>query len=169
MSYLEKINACNTFDIHQFIPVILNQQTIGWTYPSFAKALTQWPDIFKVEPKQVSIIAKYDNPQTLSSLLAPIFQTLHQNHIIDSWVGEDYSVVQTFGEPAQFYIERAATTYLGIRSFGVHVNGLVKTKKGLHVWIATRARDKPFWPGKYDQIVAGGQPAHLGLLYKVFG
>ena len=60
-------------------------------------------------------------------------------------------------------MERAATNYLGVKTFGIHVNGLVRKADGIHVWVGTRSLDKPFWPGQLDQMVAGGQPVGLGL------
>ncbi|XP_014680526.1 PREDICTED: nudix hydrolase 20, chloroplastic-like, partial [Priapulus caudatus] len=62
---------------------------------------------------------------------------------------------------------RAAASHLGVRSFGIHLNGLVKTGDGIHVWVAVRAKDKPFWPGKLDQMVAGGQGVGIGLMENV--
>ena len=34
---------------------------------------------------------------------------------------------------------------------------------GLQMWLGRRASGKPTWPGLLDQVVAGGQPATLGL------
>jgi len=52
----------------------------------------------------------------------------------------------------------------GVRAYGVHVNGVVRRPDGLHLWIGRRAPDKPVAPDKLDNMVAGGQPAHLGLM-----
>src|SRR3546814_15669982 len=60
-------------------------------------------------------------------------------------------------------IERAACPVLGIRAWGVHMNGYVRRADGLHLWVARRARDKPTYPGMLDNTVAGGQPIGLGL------
>lgn len=41
---------------------------------------------------------------------------------------------------------------------GVHINGFVRMPDGaLEMWVATRSRTKPTWPGRLDQMVAGGQ------------
>ena len=45
--------------------------------------------------------------------------------------------------------------------------GLVKKSDGIYIWIARRTKDKPFWPGKLDQMVAGGQPAKISLFENV--
>ena len=64
-------------------------------------------------------------------------------------------------------IERAAVQPFGVCGYGVHVNGYVRTSDGLRMWLGRRARNKPTAPGKLDQMVAGGQPAGLGLLENV--
>jgi isopentenyldiphosphate isomerase len=43
------------------------------------------------------------------------------------------------------------------------MNGFVHTAHGLSMWIARRSMTKPTGPGKLDQMVAGGQPADIGL------
>jgi len=96
-----------------------------------------------------------------------VFKELHQQGVIDTWVDEIYPVLLEFGEPPRMHVERAAAVFLGLRSFGVHVNGLVKKADGIYVWIAVRTKDKPFWPGKLDQMVAGGQPAGISLIDNV--
>jgi 8-oxo-dGTP pyrophosphatase MutT (NUDIX family) len=45
----------------------------------------------------------------------------------------------------------------------VHLNGYVQTTAGLELWVATRAKAKPTFPGKLDNLVGGGQPAGIGL------
>jgi isopentenyldiphosphate isomerase len=50
-----------------------------------------------------------------------------------------------------------------VRAYGVHLNGYVRTAAELALWIGTRAMDRAVAPGKFDNMVAGGQPAGLGL------
>ena len=54
-------------------------------------------------------------------------------------------------------MERAAAVYLGIKAYGVHINGFTQTQQGEEMWVATRSLKKPTWPGKLDHMVAGGQ------------
>ncbi len=67
------------------------------------------------------------------------------------------------GGPVLAQIDRGAIPSFGIQAAGVHVNGLVGRRDGLHLWVARRAMDKQLDPGKLDNIVAGGVPAGLGL------
>ena len=43
------------------------------------------------------------------------------------------------------------------------MNGFVRAADGLKMWVARRSLSKPTGPGKLDQMVAGGQPADIGL------
>lgn len=54
-------------------------------------------------------------------------------------------------------MERAASVYFGVGSYGVHVNGYVDTPDGIQLWVGRRSQSKSTWPGKLDHIVAGGQ------------
>lgn len=167
MSYLDRIKSCNQYDISQYIPFLVNQEVIGWVKPSFAQHLYQWPDVFTISNQAVQISPDLTTVDSITTQLDQVTETLFQQGIVDTWVGEKYPAVQTYDESPRFYIERAVTHYFGLRSFGVHLNGLVKKSDGLYLWIAERSRSKPFWPGKLDQMIAGGQPAHLTLMENV--
>ena len=81
----------------------------------------------------------------------------------EGWRNEAYPVGTSFyGEPL-FEIERAAVPRFGIRAYGVHVNGFIKKSGSVHLWIGQRAQDKATYPGKLDNMVAGGQPVGIGL------
>lgn len=77
--------------------------------------------------------------------------------------GELFPAVQRFGDEPLFCAERALFTFLGLRSFGVHVNGWTVKNGERHLWVAKRAASKNVAPGKLDQIVGGGQPADMSL------
>jgi 8-oxo-dGTP pyrophosphatase MutT (NUDIX family) len=83
--------------------------------------------------------------------------------IIKNWFEEKFPVKSGHGATPQFDMERAAISLFGLPAFGVHLNGFVGRGKDMKMWVAERAHDKPIEPGKYDQIVAGGQPADLSI------
>jgi isopentenyldiphosphate isomerase len=65
-------------------------------------------------------------------------------------------------------MERCATPLFGVLTFGVHLNGYIKTKQGqLNMWIAKRAKTKSTWPGWLDNTVAGGIPYTLNVTESV--
>jgi len=60
-------------------------------------------------------------------------------------------------------VERAAVPLLGVKGYGVHVNGYVVDGGSVKMWVGRRSLSKPTGPGKLDQMVAGGQPAGISL------
>lgn len=167
MSYLDRIYACNNFEPTDYLALLIDQQVYGQIKPAFAEQLAPWADVFTITDHAVVLNPTLTDYASRTAAVAPIFRALHEQGVIDSWVAEAYPITHHFGGHAELEIERAATNFMGVKTFGIHVNGLVQTAKGVEVWVGTRALDKPFWPGKLDQMVAGGQPVGLGLLENV--
>ncbi len=167
MSYLDRIQQCNNFTATDYRTLQINQTTYGYVQPSFAKALTQWPDVFFVNDQSVQLNPALTDYHERTATVAPVLRSLYEQGVIDTWVNEAYPITHQFAGHAELEIERAATNFLGVKTFGIHVNGLVRKADGIYVWVGTRSLDKPFWPGMLDQMVAGGQPVGLGLLENV--
>ena len=77
------------------------------------------------------------------------------------WRDELYPIYGDLKTPTglAFVMERCATPLFGVLTFGVHLNGYIRTEQGqLKIWIAKRAKEKPTWPGWLDNTVAGGIP-----------
>ena len=55
----------------------------------------------------------------------------------------------------------------GVPAYGVHIHGFVRDGADISLWIGRRADDKPTYPGKLDQMIAGGQPVGIGLMDNV--
>ena len=88
---------------------------------------------------------------------AGIMQKLREDGSLTGWRSESYPVLTDFHSGPLALVERAAAVHLGIKAYGVHVNGYVRGTSGIELWVARRSRSKPTWPGKLDHIVAGGQ------------
>ena len=171
MSYIQHIAHCNQFNPDDFIPFYVLDKQLGMIDKDFAQHLSRWGNVFKEKQIKnetvITLAPELTTANQRTAAVAPILKTLHQEGIIDSWVGEPYAVNQHFGEEPALLMERAAVSYFGIRGYGVHVNGLLEKSDGLYIWIARRTKDKPFWPGMLDQMVAGGQPAGIGRMENV--
>ncbi|KAJ2358802.1 hypothetical protein IWW50_004093 [Coemansia erecta] len=90
---------------------------------------------------------------------------------LSKWRDEVYPV---YGDPHDpdniaVYIERASAGNFGVRTFGVHINGVVRSAetREVQMWVARRAATKPTWPGMLDQIVAGGMGNGAGTMETV--
>ena len=167
MSYLERIQECHQCDDEGFLDFVIEGEVFGLISPSFAEKLSHWPDVFQCDEQKITLNPKLNSFDKRTEAVAVITQQLHTEGVIDTWVNEPYAVAHSFEDDPKMAIERAATSFFGIRCYGIHVNGLVQKADGVYIWIAVRARDRPFWSGKYDQIVAGGQGMGLGLMENV--
>ena len=167
MSYLERIHICNNFDATDYRCLQIDNKTYGYIQPSFAEQLAKGPDIFAVDDQQVVLNPALGDYATRTTAVAPVLRSLYEQGVIDTWVAEAYPITHSFGGYAELEIERAATNFMGVKTFGIHLNGLVRKADGIYIWTGIRSLDKPFWPGKLDQMVAGGQPVGLGLMENV--
>ncbi len=167
MSYLDHIKECNTYNSLNYTPFLIESVQFGWVLKSFVEKLEQYDSVFYLDQGCLKINPSFYTCEQRSEAIKPILQQLHNEGVIDTWVNELYAITNTYGDDPALLIERASVSYFGARGYGVHINGLVEKSDGVYIWIAKRAKDKPFWPGSLDQIVAGGQPAGISLLDNV--
>lgn len=108
--------------------------------------------------------------QSRTNAVMSIMSHLRAEGTITGWRDELYPVSEGFYDDPIFLVERVAAPFLGAQEYGVHVNGLVKDddqQGNTKMWMARRSRTKSKYPGMLDHIVAGGQPAGLGLMENV--
>ena len=167
MSYLDRIRAANTRDLGNFLPFSVSGTRVGCVKHAFAETLSRWPEVLRIDDNGVTLAESLDAQATPAAertqAVAEVMQRLREEGHIDGWRDELYPVNRTWSEPAFLLIERAAVPWFGVRAYGVHMNGFVRGADGLKMWVARRSQSKPTGPGKLDQMVAGGQPADIGL------
>ncbi len=159
MSFLDHIHACNNADLSRFVPFSVAGNRVGWLRPEFARKLAAWPDVFKTGGDGVEL-AEGDFASRSAAIETPL-RALAEAGVITGWREEPYPVKSVWSDPSLLQMERAASPHFGIRAWGAHMNGFVRREDGLHMWVATRAKDKPTYPGMLDNMVAGGQPVGI--------
>ena len=164
MSFLDHIRICNSFDLARFRPFKIGRATLGWLREDFVGVLARSPELFMIQPHAVTLAPDLASPEARTQALDHFLRGLRAEGHFPAWREERYPVTQRFGQAPMMAMERAAVASFGIRAYGVHLTGYVRRAAGLHVWVATRARNKPTYPGMLDNTVAGGQPAGLSLL-----
>jgi len=158
VSFLQRISECNRFDPAGFRPLRLGAAVVGRVRPEAAAALGEFPEVFRPSPDGIELGPVPGGAEACTAAVARVMRTLHAAGVIRGWRDELYPVATRHrGEPL-FLVERAAVPFLGVRACGVHANGWVRAPEGLRMWVARRARDKPTYPGKLDNMVAGGLP-----------
>lgn len=167
MSFLDRIHAANSHDFRNFLPFCVADTRVGCVKPAFAEWLARWPEVFHVDERGVKLASNLDSHNVPADertrAVDEVLQRLREQGCIDGWRDEPYPVNRRWSETPFLLIERAAVPLFGVRGYGVHMNGFVRDADELKMWIARRSLDKPTGPGKLDQMVAGGQPADIGL------
>jgi isopentenyldiphosphate isomerase len=167
MSFIDRIRAANKHDLRNFMPFSVAGTRVGCVKSAFAETLARWPGVFRVDERGVSLAASLNAGSVpaceRTRAVDEVLQSLRKDGHIDGWRDERYPVNRSWSEPPYLLIERAAVPLFGVRGYGVHMNGFVRDSDELKMWIARRSLSKPTGPGKLDQMVAGGQPADIGL------
>ncbi len=164
MGYIDHIRTCNNHDLSRFVSFQGPEgQAIGWVRRDNLALLSEFQETFDFT-QDVLRLKKVDD---ITAHMAQVTQTLQAKKQINGWRGEQYAVSPRFGDVPLFLIERAATPFFGIRAFGVHINGFIRDKGQIKMWIAKRAADRMVCPDMWDNMVAGGQPAGLSLMENI--
>ena len=167
MSYLQRIEACNRFDLSRYLPFWVDGVRLGWVLPEFASHLRAWPNVFEFDDAGVTLAVGLREYAQRSEAVRLVVEQLAGQGIITGWRNENYPVTLNYHQPGAFEVERAAVPHFGFRAFGVHVNGLVRQGNEVKVWVGQRAKDKPTFPGMLDHLAAGGQPVGISQIDNV--
>jgi isopentenyldiphosphate isomerase len=163
LSYLAHIQECNAFDSQRFRPFMIDGKQAGWIRPEMALRLSAFRENFSVEDDQVRLSPALATPEARTEAVGNAMQALARQGAIPQLRAEMYPVMTDWGQAELLQVDRAGVHALGVLAVGVHLNGFVGRGDDMKLWIARRARDKAVAPGKLDHLVAGGQPAGLGL------
>jgi 8-oxo-dGTP pyrophosphatase MutT (NUDIX family) len=163
MSYLDHIRACNRHDLSGFIPFSIDGAVVGWVRPAFARSLEPWEGLFSLKPDRLEMTLPPGELEQRSRPLAEMLETLVTQGILSHLHGEQYVATPAGREQGLVFIDRAAATRFGIRAFGQHLNGFVRSRDGLKLWVGRRSTDRINFPGQLDHLVAGGLPWGIGM------
>ena len=158
-SLLRWVQRCHNYQLNQFRPFYVAGYKVGWIRPEDLTLFEQSPELFAVESERVVLLGEPSSPKERSAQLDAVLRQWRDQGHITGWRDEHYLISNDEGTPL-FSVERSATALLGVLNLGVHLNGFVKRTDGIWLWMARRARNRPRYPGKLDQMVAGGMTAY---------
>ena len=156
---LRWVQRCHNYQLNQFRPFYVAGYKVGWIRPEDLPLFEQSPELFAVESGRVVLLGEPSSLKERSAQLDAVLRQWRDQGHITGWRDEHYLISNDEGTPL-FSVERSATALLGVLNLGVHLNGFVKRTDGIWLWMARRARDRPRYPGKLDQMVAGGMTAY---------
>ncbi|MBK1719754.1 DUF4743 domain-containing protein [Thiocystis violacea] len=163
MSFLDKIRACNAWDPRDFTPFLLDGERLGLPRLSSLDHFRRWPEHFEITAEGVIWINAPDDFAGRTAVLAGVVRHLEAEGVVSHLHGELYPVTAGNREQARCLIDRACAPFFGMRAFGQHLNGFVRTARGIEMWIGRRSADRRLYPGYLDNLVAGGLPHGLSL------
>ena len=137
---------------------------MGWVRPAFAENLSAWDRLFAVdECGAVALRTRGSDIEQRSAPLAAVLEELVQQGVLAYLHGEQYVATPGGRDQGLVLIDRAASPWFGIRAFGQHLNGFVRDRHGLKLWVGRRAADRIHYPDRLDHLVAGGLPHGISL------
>lgn len=163
MRYRDYIEQCNRHELADFVPLMYGEHKLGYLRKSFAETISAWEALFTLTPDRVELTARGDGIDDRSRPWNRMLRELVEQGALGYLTGEPYPVTPAGRDQTLFVIDRAAAPLFGVRAFGQHINGFVRTADGLRLWVGKRAADRRNFPGKLDHLVAGGLPYAVSL------
>lgn len=164
MSLLDRLHHCTLADLSAFRPWTIDGREVGWLRADVVEALRRFPSVFLVTDDAISVQAHLNTFDYRSAAIGEVARALLEMGIIQGWRNEPFAVAAHYGDAPLLRLERAAVPVFGVKAYGVHLNGYVRTPEGIKLWIGRRADNRPVEPGKLDNMVAGGLPYGLDPL-----
>lgn len=153
--------ACNYNPADSLIPFVAEGTLVGWVKPDFAQNLTNWPDLFSVRPRGVTLTSDFADVDQRSLAFGEVVEALAMNGSIKGWRNEQISISDTFYSEPILHVERAAARYFGFLVHAAHMTGHTISDGMPLIWLARRAKNKDIDPGKLDNVVGGRIPRGL--------
>jgi len=164
---LTKINNNFNPNIHRVVPFVLNGVILGVIPENVFIELKKYNKTFSRRLRPFSIsshrvtfseyINSYKKRERVMNDLLTSWRDAKTFSCLKGWRNELYPIFDGNHEIA-FNIERSGIALFGFRAYGCHINGYVEDPEThkLKMWIAQRSFTKQTFPGKLDNIVAGG-------------
>jgi 8-oxo-dGTP pyrophosphatase MutT (NUDIX family) len=141
-------------------PLTVDGDVVGWLDAARAARLARFAGIFVAGADGLRFADALSTPAARTAALDGVARTLAAEGALSAWRDERYAAASGLHAPPRFLLERCAARYFGIRTWAVHVNGLVvgggDGDGEPDMWIARRSPTKAIDPGMLDNLVGGG-------------
>ena len=158
--FLRWVRSCNAppGTIDAFLPWRIGGVDVGLVRPGFAEELRAFPEVFRFVEEggggeneaaaptpssptsgsrnssssaYITFHESHDSdPESRTAALATVMLALREKGTVKGWRDELFPVSTAFGESPLCLIERAAAVHMGVRAYGVHLNGFVSMRDG---------------------------------------
>ena len=161
MPYIDHIRRCTRHDLTDLVAWRIADHKVGYVDGRLARRLLDFPTVFERQGDDITLTSALATVAERSRAVDEVVARLREDGLIGAARAEAYAVKSHVGAPPLMTLDRGAAGRFGIICTGFHLNGTVGNGADTRMWIARRARNKTTFPGRLDNMVAGGQPAGL--------
>jgi len=140
----------------RYRPLVVDGAALGWLDDARAARLASFRTVFRIGKDSIALAETLRDCDWRSAALADVTQALRDQGEFPAWRDELYAAAPTFDAPPAFLLERGAARWFGVRTWAVHVNGIVGEGNASELWFARRSPHKGIDPGRLDNLVGGG-------------
>jgi 8-oxo-dGTP pyrophosphatase MutT (NUDIX family) len=148
----------------EYVAFRIGGRTVGWLDPTRAARLSAFASVFDRADGEIRLAATLADCSARTAAVEEVTRARAGEGLLSAWRDERYAVAVEFGTAPLVDIERAAARYFGVRTYAVHINGLVRGSGGMQMWLARRSPTKAIDPGLLDNLVGGGIATGYGVL-----
>ena len=160
---LERLARRLAVPAEPLVPLRVDGRPAGALTSARAERLAAMADVFRRDAGGLAFAPGLAGADARSRALDRVARALAAEGTLSAWRDERYDVRADDDGPVLFALERAAARYFGVATAAVHVNGLVRTSRGVSMWIARRSASKAIDPGLLDNLVGGGIASGMGI------
>nr|SVE75136.1 EOG090X06MA [Daphnia dolichocephala] len=148
-------------DLQRCRPFLVCGKQVGIMQAKVVEAACRYPEVFQMDSSgMVSMHPSLTTYEERSARINHVLTIWREERLfvtLKGWRNECYEVRTGFADPPLLKMDRSAACLFGVRQYGVEINGYTHHPQlGMSLWLQRRALSKPTWPGKWDNMVAGG-------------
>ncbi len=161
--FYRHIAWCNQHEPGNFVPFRVDEAVVGRVHRQWLEALLESDQVFVPWQEGLGLHPGLQDYRQRSDAVAEVLAEWVASSRHDYLLGEPYPVTAAGRGDALLEIDRSAASLFGLRTFGQHLNGYVRDGDEWFMWLGRRSSDRRLFPGRLDQLVAGGMPAGIAL------
>ncbi|KAE9526851.1 hypothetical protein AGLY_013499 [Aphis glycines] len=140
---------------------------VGLVRSTVTIELSRYPNVFIVNPNSVTLNPAFRDYDERSANIESVLKEMKEKKLfltLKGWRDE----VLTHASFIDITISDLFSLF-GICNYGVDINGYVNhPQKGLCIWLQQRSLTKQTWPGKWDNMVAGGLSVGNSVIHTAY-
>ena len=152
---LASIQQGNRFTRERYTPFFCASVRVGWIRAPLVAELRRYPRVFTVEPDGVHVNRGLTTCDSRSEAIADVVRELGTMPGFGRWNDEFGSIAPCWGGERLMCLPRCATRPFGVRSYGSHVNGMVRRQDEIEYWVARRDSAVSDYGGYFDTLAGG--------------